>query len=136
MADQAPGSDQCRAEKAQQSQHGRPGGADRLADLADDAAQGRNAVWVDRHRIVQRAHGIDQPLRIRVRAADLTAQPLGGAMHRPCADRVHMIDVGQVDRPDRTLYGIQPVGQVMQRCDRQRTGQPQHAAAVALFFGQ
>ena len=28
------------------------------------------------------------------------------------------------------------VGQVVQRRDCQRTGKPQHAAAVALFFGQ
>ena len=57
-------------------------------------------------------------------------------MDCPRADRIHMIDVGQVDRADRTLHGVQPIGQVVQRRDCQRTGKPQHAAAVALFFGQ
>src|SRR3546814_5304796 len=48
-----------------------------------------------------------------------TLFPYTTLFRSPGADRVHMAHVRQVDGVDRTLYRVQPVGQVMQAGDGQ-----------------
>ena len=136
VTDDAPAGDQRAAEKAEQAKHGSAGCDHCLADLADDATHRRDMIGTDGDRLVQRADRFHQPGCVVAAPADGAAQPLCGAMHSPRADRVDMIDICQVDRPHRTLHGIQTVGQVVKAGNRQRPGKPDHRAVIAHFFGK
>src|SRR3546814_9151172 len=76
-------------------------------------------VGTDVYRLVHAADRRDQPLRVAFVARDPAVEPLDRAVQHPGADRVHMAHVRQVDGVDRTLYRVQPVGQVMQAGDGQ-----------------
>src|SRR3546814_6626136 len=93
-------------------------------------------VGTDVYRLVHAADRRDQPLRVAFVARDPAVEPLDRAVQHPGADRVHMAHVRQVDGVDRTLYRVQPVGQVMQAGDGQIARKPNDRPALADFLSK
>ena len=130
-ADDIGEADQGRAEKAEQADQGRAHLGDPFAELGQHAEEAGPLLGRTRAGSSNSRDLLEQADLVAAGADDLGAAVADGAVDDPRADRVHALDVGQVDG-QRVGQRIDLALRRRRARDRQRAGDPVDRAVPRL----
>jgi hypothetical protein len=135
-ADNRQESERGRPQKAEQAIKRAASGNHGVADFTQYSIESGDMLRPQAHRLIGGRYLLEQMLAVGAQSLDRGTMGAGKAVDRPGADRVDPIDPRQVQPLDLAIIGVEPVGQVAQRRQRQTARETERARSGVRIVGE